>query len=144
MGRLLRGLDINLNVALATNVPIERFVIALTGVDIVVPIAFTSVNADPDIFEEGAILILELRGTRGADGEDSAALLDIGVGKVGGLLLNRGGDHRRESAEGAAAADEALHVDARDKQQDCAGGGSGPAGIARCLSITHANPSPRR
>jgi hypothetical protein len=57
-------------------------------VDVVVAIAGAAVDGDPNVVEQRAIFFLELRGVRRALGKDGAALFDIRVGEIRGLLLH--------------------------------------------------------
>src|ERR1700690_1483207 len=112
------ALHVNLHLALAADASGQRFVAAFASVDIVVAVPFTAVHRDPNIPKEGSILILEFSGVRGTDGEYRAALLDIGVRKVIGLLLDLGRNGRRRSAARADAAHGTLEKRPCDDEHD--------------------------
>jgi hypothetical protein len=64
-----------LHIAFADDVACGGLVITFSGVNVVVAAAIVAVDGDPDVLEEGAILVFILRGVRGADGEECAALV---------------------------------------------------------------------
>jgi hypothetical protein len=110
--------EINLDVALADDVSAGGLVIAFAGVNVVVAAAIVAVDGDPDVLEEGAILVFILGGVRSADGEELAALVGADVGEFGGFLLNRCGDGRRRVLAGAGGLDRAAGVNAGDDERD--------------------------
>ena len=122
---------IDLDVALAYDVSGGGLVIAFAGVNVVVAAAVVAVNGDPDVLEEGAILVFILGGVRGADGEESAALVCADVGEFGGLLLDRCGDGGRGVLASARGTDGALGIDAGDDEDDDGCSPCGPTCVAR-------------
>jgi len=115
--------EVNLDVALADDVSAGRLVIALAGVNVVVAAAVVAVDGDPDILQQGAILVFILSGVRSADREKRAALVAAYVGEFGGSLLDGFGDGRRSVFSGTRVTDGALGVNAGDDEDD---GGRGP------------------
>ena len=90
--------EINLDVTFADYVAGGGFVITFAGVNVVVAAAVVAVDRDPDVLEQGAILVFILGGVRSADGEELAALVCADIGKFGGFLLHGFGNWGRRVA----------------------------------------------
>ena len=99
--------------------------------NVVVAGAVVAVNGDPDVLQQGAILVLILSGVRSADGKERAALVGAYIGKFGGSLLDRFGDGRRRVFPGARGADGALGINARDDEDDGSRSPCRPTCVAR-------------
>jgi hypothetical protein len=107
-----------LHIAFAYDVPGGGLVITFAGVNVVVAAAIVAVDGDPDVLEQGTILVFILGGVRSADGEERAALVCADVGEFGGFLLYRCGDGRRRVLAGAGGLDGVAGVNAGDDQRD--------------------------
>ena len=105
--------------------------------NIVVAISVAAVNRDPDVLQQRAIFILELRGVRSANGEKRAVLLRHSKTRIRGLLLDARRHQRLDRAARPGFADGALRVNPRDNQSDRPRGPSRPACIARRFLISH-------
>jgi hypothetical protein len=110
--------EVNLDVTFADDVAAGRLVITFAGVNVVVAAAVVAVDGDPDVLEQGAILVFILGGVRSADGEELAALVCADVGEFGGFLLYRFGDRRRRVLAGAGGLNGAAGVNAGDDERD--------------------------
>ena len=135
---------INLDVALADDVTAGRLVITFAGVNVVVAAAVVAVDGDPDVLEEGAILVFILGGVRSADGEELTALVCADVGEFGGFLLYGLGDRRRRVLAGAGGLNGVASVNTGDDERDESRGVCGPTCVARCILISQSNNSVMR
>jgi hypothetical protein len=105
-------------------------------VNVVVAAAIVAVDGDPDVLEEGAILVLILGGVRSADGEELAALVCADVGEFRGFLLDGFGDGGRRVLAGARGLDGAAGVNTGDDERDDSRRVCGPTCVARCILIS--------
>jgi hypothetical protein len=110
--------EIDLDVTLADDVAAGGLVITFAGVNVVVATAVVAIDGDPDVLEEGAILVFKLSGVGSADGEELAALIGADIGEFGGLLLYRCGDGRRRVLAGAGGLNGAAGINSGDDERD--------------------------
>jgi hypothetical protein len=113
-------------------------------VDVVVAAAVVAVDGDPDVLEQGAILVFILGGVGGADGEELAALVCADVREFGGFLLNGFGDRRWRVLASVRGLDGMAGINTGDDERDESRGVCGPTCVPRCILISQSNNSVMR
>ena len=136
--------EINLDVAFADYVAGGGFVITFAGVNVVVAAAIVTVDRDPDVLEEGSILVFVLGGVRSADGEELPTLVCTDIGEFGGFLLHGLGNWGRRVLASARGLDGAAGVNAGNDERDESRGVCGPTCVARCILISQSKISVTR
>ena len=129
-------MQIDLHHALAANASGVRLVAAFARTHGIVAITSWTVNSDLNIFEEAAILVLELRRLRCMHGEECSRADHSRNGEARGLLRDRRGN-RRESFAARSVARADVQVNAEDQQTNGNSNAGGPTRVAGRFAVAH-------